>query len=117
MDNGPVTKADLKAAIDAAVHEIKEYVDVRTRELKEYVDARTRELKEYLDERTHDAETRLLRAFVDYSAGSDVRLRKLERETHTLDTTTTERLGELERRVTDLDVRVLTLEGRNQGRK
>jgi len=106
MDNGPVTKADLKAAIDAALQEIKEYVNQRTQEIKEY-----------LDERTHDAETRLLRAFVDYSAGSDVRLRKLERETHTLDTTTTERLGELERRVTDLDVRVLTLEGRNQGRK
>ncbi len=46
MDNGPVTKADLKAA--------------------------TQDIKEYVDERTHDAETRLLRAFVDYSARSDV---------------------------------------------
>ena len=117
MDNGPITKADLKTAIDAAVHEIKEYVDQRTHEIKEYVDQRTHEIKEYVDERTHDAETRLLRAFVDYSAGSDVRLRKLEREAHTLNATTTERLGELERRVTDLDVRVLRLERRNDGPK
>ncbi len=102
MDNGPVTKADLKAAIQ---------------EIKEYVDERTQQIKEYVDERTHDAETRLLRAFVDYSARSDVRVRKLEREAHTLNATTTERLGELERRVTDLDVRVLTLEGRNHGQK
>jgi hypothetical protein len=95
MDNSPVTKADLKAAIDSAVQDIKQYVD----------------------ERTHDAETRLLRAFVDYSAGSDVRLRKLEREAHTLNATTTERLGELERRVTDLDIRILDLERRNGGPK
>ena len=56
-ENEPITKADLAAAIQ--------------------------ELKEYIDERTHDAETRLLRAFVDYSASSDVRVRKLEADTHT----------------------------------
>jgi hypothetical protein len=93
MDNSPVTKADLKAAVDSAVQDIKQYVD----------------------ERTHDAETRLLRPFVDYSAGSDVRLRKLEREAHTLNATTTERLGELERRVTDLDIRILDLERGSHG--
>ena len=95
MDNSPVTKTDLKAAIDSAVQDIKQYVD----------------------ERTHDAETRLLRAFVDYSTGSDVRLRKLEREAHTLNATTTERLGEPECRVTDLDIRILDLERRNHGPK
>src|SRR5215467_15983348 len=95
----PATKADLEKAIAGAINELKEHVDNRTKELKEYI-----------DERTHDAETRLLRGFVDYSSSSDVRIRKLERETQTFDSTTTERLGELERRVTALDIRVLRLE-------
>ena len=112
MDDGAVTKADLRAA----TQEIKEYVDGRTQEIKEYVDQQTQEIKEYVDERTHDAETRLLRGFADYSAGSDVRLRKMERESHTLNATTTERLGELERRMTELDVRVMHLEAGNGGK-
>jgi len=49
-------------------------------------------------------------------AGSDVRLRKLA-EGHTLNATTNERLGELERRMTTLDIRVLSLEGRNPSPK
>ena len=48
----PITKADLERAIARAI----------------------KELKEYTDERTHDAETRLLRGFVNYSSSSDVRI-------------------------------------------
>ncbi|HSU58149.1 MAG TPA: hypothetical protein VLI55_02445 [Bryobacteraceae bacterium] len=42
-DDLPVTRAELKAELAAAVER----------------------LKEYIDERTHDAETRLLRGFAD----------------------------------------------------
>ncbi|MGH9584023.1 MAG: hypothetical protein ACRD4O_13935 [Bryobacteraceae bacterium] len=54
MDNGtPVSKADLNAALNTAVKEIKEYID----------------------ERTHDAATRLLRAFADYQQAERTRFR------------------------------------------
>jgi hypothetical protein len=68
-------------------------------------------LKEYIDERTHDAETRLLCAFADYNVSADTRFRKLEADTSNIDTSATKRLGELERRLTELDIRVLKLEG------
>ena len=90
-DDQPVTRADLAGAVQ---------------ELRADLAGAVQQLKEYIDERTHDAETRLLRAFVDYGASSDMRMRKLEAG----DANATQRLGELERRVTDLDIRVLKLE-------
>jgi uncharacterized protein YceH (UPF0502 family) len=69
------------------------------------------ELKEYIDERTHDAETRLLRAFSDYNNSASVRFRKIEADTSNIDTSTTLRLGELERQMAELKVRLITLEG------
>jgi len=88
MADEPVTKGDLTAAIQ--------------------------ELKEYIDERTHDAETRLLRAFADYQTASNIRLRKLESEGRVLNRTTSDRLSELERRVSEIDIRVLNLESKSE---
>jgi hypothetical protein len=86
--NEPVTKADLQAAVQ--------------------------QLKEYIDERTHDAETRLLRAFSDYNNSAGIRFRKIEADTSNIDTSTTLRIGELERQMTDLKMRLITLEGRER---
>ena len=88
--NEPASKSDLQAAIQAAVQE----------------------LKEYIDERTHDAETRLLRAFSDYTNSTGVRFSKIEADTSNIDTSTTLRLGELERQMAELKVRLITLEGK-----
>jgi hypothetical protein len=51
-DNSHITKADLESALHA---------------LEQRLEKRFGQLQEYIDERTHDAETRLLRAFGDYS--------------------------------------------------
>jgi len=69
-------------------------------------------LEEHIDERTHDIETRLLRAFSDYNTSSGIRFRKLEADHSNLDTSSTMRLGELERVVTELQAKVILLEGR-----
>jgi DNA-directed RNA polymerase specialized sigma subunit len=79
---------------------------------KQWLERQLKKLKEYIDDRTHDAETRLLRAFSDYNIASDVRMRKLEADTSNIDASTTKRLGELERRVTEMDIRIIRLEGR-----
>ena len=100
-DTGAITKADLSAAI---------------RELKEYVDGLIRasdtSIREYIDERTHDAETRLLRGFADYNAAVNVRFRKLEADTSNIDTSTTQRLGEIERQLAEFQARIIVLESK-----
>ena len=76
------------------------------------LEQRLTSLREYIDERTHDAETRLLRGFADYNASANVRFRKLEADASNLDSSSTLRLGELERQVADLHAKVISLEGR-----
>jgi len=71
-----------------------------------------KELVEYIDERTHDAETRLLRAFADYNTNAGIRFRKLEADASNLNTSSTIRLGELERQVTEIQAKIILIEGR-----
>ncbi len=89
-DDTPVTKAELQITLQSAI----------------------RELKEYIDERTRDLQTELLRAFSDYNGSANIRFRKLEADTSNIDTSTTQRLGELERQVADFKLRLIALEGR-----
>jgi hypothetical protein len=103
---------DDKQWLDRGLNGLKEYIDERLNGLKENIDERLNGLKEYIDERTHDAETRLLRGFADYNAIANVRFRKLEADASNLDTSSTLRLGELERQVADLHAKVISLEGR-----
>jgi len=88
-DDLPVTRAELKAELAAAVER----------------------LKEYIDERTHDAETRLLRGFADYNDSTGIRFRKLEADTSNIDASTTQRLAMLEKQMTDFKLRLIALEG------
>jgi hypothetical protein len=85
MENMPVSRDDLKAALTDAV----------------------REIKEYIDERTHDAETRLLRAFSDYQAAHEVRFRKMKADVGNIDTSTDQRLTALEERILNMDKRLI----------
>jgi hypothetical protein len=95
-DNTPVTKADFDAGLQ---------------NLKGYIDTLVDNLKEYIDEGTHDAETHLLRGFADYNNSTVIRFRKLEADTSNIDTSTTQRLGELEKQFTDFKLRLIALEG------
>lgn len=79
---------------------------------KSDLQAAVQQLKEYIDERTHDAETRLLRAFSDYNNSASIRFRKIEADTSNIDTSTTLRIGELERQLAELKIRLIALEGK-----
>ena len=68
--NGPVTKADLDAALAAAVNGIKSYVDERTPGSEEGI-------KAYVREQVYEVQTKLLRGFADCSVNSSIRFQKL----------------------------------------
>jgi len=118
-NNTPVTKAELQSllqnAFDQALRRLEEYIGERSDRLKleltEYIDERTERLKgqltEYIDERTHDAETRLLRAFSDYQTAETIRFRHMKADIGNLNTATDERLAEIERRISEIDKRLI----------
>jgi hypothetical protein len=64
-----------------------------------------------MSEHLEKMETRLLRGFADFNFANDVRIRKLEADVSNVNASTTQRLGYLEPRVTDLDFRLIKLEG------
>lgn len=103
-DNSQVTKADLA--------EVRDVLLQRIGELSTLLAQVDNNLREYIDQRTYDAETRLLRGFADYNAAADIRMRKLEADMSNVDTSATQRLAELERRLTDLEIRVMRQESR-----
>ena len=100
----------------ALTDEDKEWIAGQLGTLKtnflERLDSLKTELLEHIDERTHDVETRLLRAFADYNTNADTRFRKLEADASNLNTSSTIRLGELERQVTELQAKLILIEGR-----
>jgi phosphopantetheine adenylyltransferase len=55
-------------------------------QLRNDIDERFQSLKEYVDERTHDAETRLLRGFADFSTSYEIRMRKMNADMGNLNT-------------------------------
>jgi hypothetical protein len=95
----PVTKAELKTALDA----------LETR-ITARLDQMVATLREYIDERTHDAETRLLRGFSDYNTASNIRMRKLEADVSNVNESSTKRLGAVEEKLTDIEIRLMRLE-------
>ncbi len=93
MDNETsITKADLNGL---------------EQRLKEYIGSGEKRLTEYIDERTHDAETRLLRAFTDYQQAETTRFRHIKADLGNLNVASDERLAALERRLTEIDKRLI----------
>ena len=67
MDNEkPITRGELAQMLDSQAERITQQV---TQQIIQQV---VQQLKEYIDERTHDAETRLLRGFADYSDSAGI---------------------------------------------
>lgn len=62
---------------------------------------------EQLAQQLHDTETKLLRAFFQYQEHADVRMRKMSADISNMDTTSDLRLNNLERRVNELERKML----------
>lgn len=80
--------------------------------LETALERQTTALLSKITELIYDSETRLLRAFADYNSSANIRLRKLESDVSNVDTSSTMRLGKLEEKITDLEIRILKLEDR-----
>lgn len=80
--------------------------------LDEALDRHTATLMAKITELIYDSETRLLRGFADYQANAGIRFRKLESDVSNIDSSSTLRLGKLEEKITDLEIRILKLEDR-----
>ena len=98
--NAPVTRADLEEFREGFKHEL-------VKEIGEVIDARIRQSEEQFAERLHDSHTRLLKAFYQYQEHSDVRMRKMSADISNMDTASDLRLNNLERRVIEIERRIL----------
>jgi hypothetical protein len=94
--NAPVTRSDLQEFKRELVSQIGEMMDTRFHQIDEQ-----------FTERLHDTETRLLKAFYQYQEHSDVRMRKMSADISNMDTASDLRLNNLERRVIELERKIL----------
>ena len=105
--NAPVTRADLAEFRGELVRQIGELMDARIRQSEERFAERFLHTEEQFTERLHDAETRLLKAFYQYQEHSDVRMRKMSADISNMDTASDLRLNNLERRVIEIERKIL----------
>jgi hypothetical protein len=94
--HAPVTRADLEEFRGELVQQIGEVMDTRIRQSEER-----------FAERLHDSETRLLKAFYQYQEHSDVRMRKMSADISNMDTASDLRINNLERRVIEIERKIL----------
>jgi flagellar biosynthesis/type III secretory pathway protein FliH len=93
-NNGsPATKGDLQA-------------------LEQRFEQRLTQLEEKIIETMRDMQTELLRGFAAHNTGLTVRMRKVEADQSNLDAATSPRLAQLEQQVTEMNIRLMKLEGR-----
>ena len=76
-------------------------------QIGEMMDTQFHQIDEQFTERLHDTETRLLKAFYQYQEHSDVRMRKMSADISNMDTASDLRLNNLERRVIELERKLL----------
>lgn len=72
------------------------------------------DLKNYVRDQIFELEPKLLRAFPDYNSSSNLRFRKLEADVSNIDAAGTQRVGLIESKVTDLEIRMIKLEMKPQ---
>ena len=85
LDNQPVTKAELTAALNTLETHV---IDTLT-------------------EKMRDMQTEVLRAFESFAAGQNIRLRKLEADHSNLDAALTGRVEIVERRLFEIEKRLM----------
>jgi hypothetical protein len=94
--NTPVTRADLEEFRRELISQISEMLNIRFRQSTEQ-----------FTEQLHDTETKLLKAFFQYQEHTDVRMRKMTADISNMDTASDLRLNNLERRVIELERKML----------
>ncbi len=95
-DQSPVTRAQLNAALET---------------LEQRLAQRISQLEEKLIAPMRDMQTELLRGFAANNTVLTVRMRKLEADQSNLDSSVSPRLALIEQQVTDMNVRLMKLEG------
>ncbi len=107
----PLTIADLHQLKMELVSEIRAAVGQLKMELVSEISAAVGEaekrIMDHVDERTYDVETKLLRAFANFSGSNDVRMRKIEADASNLNTSSTMRFDFIEARVTALEAKFI----------
>ena len=98
--NAPVTRSDLEEFRRDLVRQISDTVS-------DMIDTRIRQSEEKFAERLHETETKLLKAFFQYQEHTDVRMRKMSADISNMDTASDLRLNNLERRVIELERKML----------
>jgi len=107
----PATRADIEA-LGATMSTALKTQSEELKALSEELKVMAEELKSYVREQVFDSETRLLRAFADYNNAMNIRFRKLEADVSNVDAGATQRLGIIEPKLTDLDIRMIRMETR-----
>jgi hypothetical protein len=104
MENGdrPATKADLLALEQRLGQKLEQKLELFEQKFGAKLTNATNQLREELIEAMRDTETRLLKAFYDFAESNQRRLTDSEREAAGLK----ERMGIIERRVTDIEKRL-----------
>jgi len=108
MDNSPVTRAELDAAI-APLATKAQLEDLRI-DLRNDLQTGLRELREFVVEAIHDAQTELLRGFEFYAKTNDARLRRMEIHATAHDSyeaAMNERMLSVEARIVEIEKKLL----------
>ena len=101
--NAPLTRGDL----DEFKREIVKQIGAVIQQTEERFTERLQHTEEQFAEHLHDTETRLLKAFYQYQEHSDVRMRKMSADISNMDTASDLRLNNLERRVIEIERKIL----------
>ncbi|MGH9666948.1 MAG: hypothetical protein ACRD9L_21195 [Bryobacteraceae bacterium] len=99
-EESPVTKKDLSDGIASAVLEIRKFVRETQAESEHRILDRTQEF-------VRDAQTEILRGFERYVAGADIQFRRLKADFGNLDTATEKRIEIVEKRLTEIEKRLV----------
>jgi hypothetical protein len=100
--------SEISAGVGAAVGEAEKRIIDQLKmelvsEISTAVGAAEKRIIDHVNERTYDVETKLLRAFANFSGSNDVRMRKIEADASNLNTSSTMRFDFIEARLTALE--------------
>ena len=104
MDNAPITRAELDAAIAPLA------TKAQLEDLRNDLKTDLRELREFFVEAIHDAQTELLRGFEFYAKTNDARLRRMEIHATAHDSyeaAMNERMLSVEARIVEIEKKLL----------
>jgi glycosyltransferase A (GT-A) superfamily protein (DUF2064 family) len=113
MDDKPVTRKELLEALStvATKAELQEALAANKSEtLKAIADAKTEivaEIRDIVAESVRDSQTEILRAFLVYQDGNDLRVRTVEAKLSNVDTGLSQRVNNVERRLWEIEKKLL----------